>query len=228
MNGVSSAMLKRLCASYPAKVNSQRHATCECDNIVKIELFQSPRCLTRKETTDFIMDYFFSPNFNKTNQNDARTKIVREVAAQSQLMLVVRSDLFRTIDDPFYFQCLDESYKKILQELIIGSHWEGLLTSHNELAFGDHVILIKDVEVAESCHSLNALFEMLKIENKSKKFEMIKIQTIAEGRSVEMLVRKNAESRNRMFTNPPTNANGVTIKQEEDSVLAQESNKDNI
>lgn len=161
------------------------------------------------------MDYFFSSNLN---QNDARTKIVREVVAQShQMMLVVRSNLFREIDDPFRFQCLDESYKKILQELIIGSHWEGLLTSHNELAFNNHIILIKNIDVAESCHSLNALFEMLRIENKI--VEMIKIQTIAEGESVEMFVRKNAESRYRMSTNPPTS--GVTIKQEEDSVSAQ-------
>lgn len=201
----SSATLKRLCASW---LNSHRHRQRQCNNIniIKVEHFDTPRVLTRKETEDFLIENSFTfSNDPKVNQN-----IVNQVASQSKLLLVVRSDLFRAIDDPFCFQCLDEIYKKILQELIIESHWGGLITFCKNLAIADHLVLIKDVDTARNRQSLNALFEMLQMENK---FEMIKIEKIAEG-NIEKLVLKNHGLRCGMFTKPP---NGVAIKLEEDN-----------
>jgi hypothetical protein len=202
----SPAMLKRLCASFSTKVNSQREGH---DHIVKIEHFESPRCLTRRETENFFTEHFFC-NTSQYDMDDR--KIACELAAQSDLILVFRSDLFGVIDDIFLFRCLNKLYKDILEELIIGSRWEGLITSSNELGIAGHVILVKDVEAAISCRSLNALFERVKIK---KEVEIIKIQTMAsEEGDFEKLVQNYAESRYRKFTNPPSN--GVAIKQEED------------
>ena len=193
----TTASMKRLCAMFSADI--EKH-----DGILKVECYAAPIILTRQQTKVFLREHIFDGHY-------VDPKIVDSIASQSDLFLVARSDLFGQIDAPYNFGCLHSIYKRFLQELIIESNWDGLITANNCLAVcKTHVILVKNM----TSPSLDLLRNTLK-QTGSSNYAMKKIID----NNIEDVVNNIYEENFGMFYNAPANGSPIKIeKVEEDTV----------
>jgi hypothetical protein len=195
----STASMKRLCAAFSTEI-SDFHRKSEPVH-VKVERYDSPIILTRKQTKEFLHERIF-------DRSRAAEKVIDWIASLSgRVFIVARSNLFLQIDAPYNFQCLNPVYKQFLQDLIIDSRWKGLVTLNNKLSLGEHIILVKDVG--------SPLLDRLQIILEQKGFAIKEIVSVG-GKKIEEVIQNNYKQNFGADYLAPANAVSVKLEESEE------------
>ena len=210
-----TAIMKRLCCTFNAELDG-RH-----NNNIKEEyggerssrssvIMQQPRVLTRLEVKSFFYEHIIRSNDTQSKGQRHLSDIV-DVMARGDVLLVAQSNIFRQLDDPLDFQLLSPEHKTFLDQYILGSFWQAILTYQNCLCAGEnYLIMIKQIDSP----SLKGLSEILL--RGGCKFA---IKELRGGKSkfggIEALVNENHGRRFGMFT-PPDAEMRIKEEQEED------------